>query len=194
MANIRPDLAVDFAAVAKFKLASRKTTYRIGEIISIDMAMLNTSSKPVFILDARAAGVEFSATDGSGGEVGVGSYELVNHALTHDAYRRVEPDYAIFKHFYLLAGYDKQASTITQEKVKLGRAEERMGPANYFKQSFDRNLFINLGDGYLDAKATGAYTISASYSNDTVVIAPGSGDKTAVGSIVSSPLTITITE
>lgn len=44
----RPDLGVDYARVAKFKLASRKTTYRVGEMMSIDLAIMNASSTAVF--------------------------------------------------------------------------------------------------------------------------------------------------
>jgi hypothetical protein len=52
-----------------------------------------------------------------------------------------------------------------------------------------------LGDGYLDAKMPGTYTITAEYSNELVVVTPSKLDaKTAIGTLVSAPLTITITE
>jgi hypothetical protein len=188
-AKTRPDLAVDPASVTRVKLASRKTKYRIGEMITIDLAVMNVSHKPVFICDPRATDVSFNAIDAAGKQVFVGTCEEVLHAWTVDSYRRIEPGYAVFTYFYLLPGYDNHASTIFQEKTRLGRDEERAGPANYFKTFFERDLFINLGDGYLDAKAPGTYTITAEYSNELVVIAPtNSKAKTA------TPLTITITD
>ena len=44
----RPDLGVDYSQVANLKLASRKTSYRVGEMISIDIAIINSSDAPVF--------------------------------------------------------------------------------------------------------------------------------------------------
>ncbi|MGH9932191.1 MAG: hypothetical protein ACREA9_23565, partial [Pyrinomonadaceae bacterium] len=44
----RPKLGVEYERVATFKLASRKTTYRIGEMISLDLAILNAAKTLVF--------------------------------------------------------------------------------------------------------------------------------------------------
>jgi hypothetical protein len=49
LAGERPDLAVDYGVTAKLKLVSRKTTYRVGEMISLDIAMLNTSDSPIYL-------------------------------------------------------------------------------------------------------------------------------------------------
>src|ERR1043165_2440370 len=51
----RPKLAVDLTQVAKFKLSSRKAAYRFGELISLDMAMLNVSGEPLFFDNPSAS-------------------------------------------------------------------------------------------------------------------------------------------
>src|SRR5262245_2810882 len=195
MANIRPDLAVDADSVTKFKLASRKTKYRFGEVITVDLAVMNASEKPVFMRDPRTTEVVFNAVDVDGKKVSVGIYELILHGPTIDSYRSADPGVAIFTNFYFLAGYDSQASTIFEEKRRLGRNEARDGPASYFKTLFERDLFINLGDAYLDAKSAGAFTITAEFENDLVVVSPDNPKmRTATGKIVSSPLTISISD
>jgi hypothetical protein len=39
----RRDLGADYGRVARFRLASRKTTYHVGEMVTIDLAMMNVS-------------------------------------------------------------------------------------------------------------------------------------------------------
>src|SRR5262245_29970443 len=44
----RPELGVDIGTVATFKIASRKKIYHLGEMVNIDLALLNTSDQPIF--------------------------------------------------------------------------------------------------------------------------------------------------
>jgi hypothetical protein len=106
MANLRPDLAVDAVSVTKCKLASRKTSYRLGEVITLDLAVMNASEKPVFLCDPRSTEVVFNAVDTHGKQVPIGTYSLILHGPTVDSYRSADPGDAIFSHFYVLAGYD----------------------------------------------------------------------------------------
>jgi len=42
--KLRPDLGAEYSQAASIKLASRKSSYRVGEMISVDVAFLNRSS------------------------------------------------------------------------------------------------------------------------------------------------------
>src|SRR5688500_126601 len=56
-----PKLGIEYTQVARFKLASRKTEYRVGEIISVDVAMLNASKTPNCFLKPAPWTLTFTA-------------------------------------------------------------------------------------------------------------------------------------
>jgi|SRR5581483_1683773 len=68
-----PPNAIDYSNVAAFKLISRKSSYRIDEMISIDMAILNRSNGPVFFSKFTGYNLTVTATNESGAEIRIGS-------------------------------------------------------------------------------------------------------------------------
>jgi len=188
-ATARPDLAGDLASVAQLKLASRKTRYRVGEIITADLAIINISDHAIFLPNPRETPVTFMAEDRAGKSVPLFPYREILLVAMPEAYQLAEPDQMTYASFRILAGRDDDAFRMEQEKWGLEHSKE----PHHLRALFDRGLFVNWGDAYLDTTVPGIYTITAEYSNQFVIVDPANPKtKTATGTIVSSPLTITI--
>lgn len=192
----RPDLVVDYARVAKFKLASRKTTYRVGEMISIDLAIMNVSDAPVFFHKLGRPSLELRAQISNGASVSINTYYTVLEGTVPRSYQRVEPGHILSDTFQLLAGCDdSDLKAYFQETSKLQEEEHRGGERVFFKGLFERALFVNWGEACLAINSPGKYSIMAAQSNDSVLVSSNKRRvKTAVGTMHSSPLTLTITE
>ena len=192
----RPDLGVDYAEVVKFKLASRKTTYHVGEMISIDLAFMNVSDAAVFLHKLDQPSLELRAQDAKGASVSINEYYTVLEGVAPKSYQRIEPGYLLSESFQLLVGRDERhLKTYFQAREKLQEEEHHKGERIFFNGLFDRDLFVNWGQACFAVKTTGKYTIMAEQSNDTAFVSPDSPKvKTAVGRIRSTPFTITITE
>ena len=178
----RPDLAVDYSHVARFKLAARKSTYHLGEMITLEAAMLNGSNQPIFFdkLDPQ-----FSLYDEYGRELKVQLYGVACKSLSPNSFELIEPNFMIAESVQLLAGFDKKAferfAGIDKDKDE--------------KRTFDNNLFVDYGSACLMIDRPGSYTIKARQRNQYVIESPSEpGIKTAVGTLETEPLKITIIE
>lgn len=174
----RPDLAVSYMNAAKFKLASRKTTYRLGEMISLDMALLNTTNSPVYF--DRLLQPNFLVRDRKGQAVDLVPYAIAELAPTPDLFVLTEAGEILTKSIQVLVGCNRKSA-------------EDMDPQLESKRVFERNGFVNWGDACLRVNRPGSYTIIVEQGNQRVVVSAAEpGAKTAVGVISSTPLTITI--
>lgn len=192
----RPGLGVDYTRVAKFKLGSRKTTYRIGEMFSIDLAMMNVSGAAVLFHRLNRPSLELMARDAKGISVPINTYYTVLEAVTPKSYQRVEPGNILSGSFQLLAGCDDaNLQSYSRARKELEEQEHDEGEEAFFRGVFERNLFVNWGEACFAINIPGTYTITAEQSNDYVVVSALVGRvKTAVGRIRSSTLSLTITE
>lgn len=191
----RPDLGVDYGTVAKFKLASRRTTYRIGEMIGIDLAIMNTLDTPVFFHELSRPSIELVARDEKGAEVSINSYTTALEATAPRSYLQIEPGHLLVASFRVLAGCTSDLSVFTDQRDKVIREEFGRGEAAYFKRVFQDLLFVDWGQACLSVKAPGRYTLTAEQMNDTVLVSSKRPKvRTAVGTIRSTSLTVTITQ
>src|SRR5687768_7600496 len=71
-ADSRPTLATDWHKVAQLKLAARKGTFYSGEMINIDIAMMNQSSEEIFFRSINSP--SFVVTDEAGKPIPVVPY------------------------------------------------------------------------------------------------------------------------
>jgi hypothetical protein len=177
----RRDLGLEYASAAKLKLASRKKTYHLGEMISLDLAMLNTTKAPIFF--SRLLQPNFYVRDHRGNSMDIVPYLVVESAPSPDLYALIQPDEIMTKSFDVLAGCDKKAF----ENLNNG-IDDRDG-----KDLFERDRFVNWGQLCLKVAQPGTYSITIEQNNhDVVISANGSNAKTAIGVIRSTPLTIEI--
>lgn len=160
-AKERPELAIDLQDVAKLKVATRKELFHIGEMINLDIALLNQSKEPVYFYAISQP--KFNVKDELGNEGIVQSYIVVDLAMGLSAYTLVEPDDFTDKSFELLAGCDKRAF----EQVKSTVSDDSS------LTIFNKNRFLNWGNACLHIKRPGTYYISAEFSNDRVVTSSG---------------------
>jgi hypothetical protein len=190
----RPDLGIDYARVTKFKLASRKTTYRMDELINLDLAMLNTFTAPVFFKDLAGNSLIITVLDEKGAEVEVKSYFFTTEIATEEQYKKERPEEMIGGTFQLLAGWGEGVKAYLRGHNKLAE-DFGQGKVDLHRGVFDRDLFVSLGNAGLDLKSPGTYTVTAEMSNDYVIASTCEpGVKTAVGKFRSTPLNLTIIE
>lgn len=179
----RPELRIEYARAARFKLASRKTTYRIGEIISLDAALLNVSGQPAYFRHPENS--EFVARDRRGNEVRVIPYVTPSVDITRTSFSLLQKDQILTNSTQLLVGCNDRVSR--DVIASLGEDNDRV--------VFDRNLFVNQGYGCIDVRHAGTFAVTAEESNEYVVVSSGvSSALTVVGTIQSNYFTITVTK
>lgn len=178
----RPDLGLGYADAAKLKLASRKKKYRLGEMVSLDLAVLNSASSRVFF--RRLLQPNFYVTEHRRGSAAIVPYLIVEPAPTPQLYTLLQPGEIMTESLEVLAGCDKKAlQNLTQGLDKSS------------KELFEQNRFVNWGEFCLRVTRPGLYTITVEQiNNDVVTTADEPNTKTAIGVIRSTPLTIEITK
>lgn len=179
-AKSRPDLSVKFDSVAQLKIAVRKSTFHIGEMIDLNIAVLNSSKKGVFfplMLDPQ-----IDVQSPSDESVKVRLYGTAERTMVPSSFTLLAPSEADTASFQLLAGCDR-------------RAFSKSNSADNDRIAFDENLFVNWGRACLSLTRPGTYVLTAEIHNDYVIVSRRHEDtKSAVGKIRSNPLTITIVD
>lgn len=175
----RPDLAIEWQKVARVKIVTRKETFRVGEMINIDIAVINESRRPVFFrsIDSPTLYVR----DQSGRPVATVPYIIRELSWTPSLFELVSEGEFLSYSFPLLAGCDK-------------RAFEQTNSTPDSRELFDKNLFLNWGESCLQIADPGTYFITAEFTNKMVRTSSTPGLRTAVGLLKSNELGITIGE
>lgn len=175
----RPDLATKLDEVAELKIASRKSVFHLGEMMTLDIALLNTSSYPLFfrkLSEVRVNAITPSAQDNM-----VQEYGVADRAIVPTAFVRLAPGEIIVRSFQILAGCDKRAF------AQISSSEDND------RTVFNRGLFLNWGDACLPNTQPETYTVSVEMANDFVLLPSRViKSKTAVGTIKSNSLQLTI--
>ena len=173
--DIRPDLAIKFEDVAQLKIGSRKSMFHMGEMITIDIALLNTSPQPLFF--RKLSDLDINATSSTGQKMAVQRYGVPERAMVPAAFVRLSPGEIVVNSFQLLVGCDKRAFTQTS-----GEDDRTI---------FDRGLFLNWGDACLPNPESETVMLSVKLRNNFVVL-PSRSEKlrSAVGTINSNSLEI----
>ena len=177
-ADNKPDLAIEYARVSKIKLASRKRTYKLGEMISLDVALLNTSTVPTFF--HRFLQPNFYVKNPPAQFKPVLPYVLIEAPASLDSYVLLQPGEITASYFELLAGCDKRAS-------------DNISESKDSRKRFEENRFVNWGDLCLNVDRRGLYDIVVEQGNNDVVVQENTSNvKTAVGTTRSDAFTIEI--
>jgi hypothetical protein len=177
----RPELGAEYSSVARFKIASRKQTYHLGEMISLDLAMLNLSKERILFYPLSAA--RFYIQDEKGEELRFVPYVVTAKSIGPDGYALVEANNMVADSFSVIAGCDRRAFD------KIGSAKADVDDLSVF----EANRFVNWGQACLDTLSPGTYVIWAEIQNTYVIAASDKNSpKTAVGKIRSNSLEITI--
>ncbi len=183
-AKERPDLCIDYSSVAQFKLASRKLIYRKGEIISIDSAIINMSNTPTFFQSLNNATI--LVRDDRGTDVSVNEYAIIDSFVTPKSYSLVQPSKITIGRSLWVIGCEEWQ--VYEEKSSKLDIEDQ-------KSRYVQELFTYHGGGCLNITRPGTYIFTAEIENDFAIVSSGRAKiKTAIGSIRSSPLSITIIE
>ena len=175
-ANQHPGNSTTYAASARLKLASRKTTYRFGELMSLDIAILNTSQSSLFLFSDFEP--KFRVWDEKGKEVHVTPYGVSERVVDASSFTLTEANDFIVNSSLILIGCDKGTFASPSQNL----------------ETFNHNRFVNRGVGCLDTNVRGTYSITAELTNRSVVLSPDTDAKTPVGTIKSDTLILQVTE
>lgn len=193
--SARPKSKIDYSEAVRFKLGSRKTVYRSGEMITVNLGMLNTSGFPIFIHQLSGPYLTWKIHTEGGQLVAITPHLLVLEGVGAQSYEYLPIDGLGIGSFQLLAGCEVEGITEFKEAHRKLMGEINSGNGRYNKTVFERDLFVTWGDACLSLAAPGTYSITAEMTNEFVVASPCEPfAKTAVGRIESSPLRIVIRE
>lgn len=193
--RLHPHLTAEYSRVAAIKVASRKSTYHLGEMITVDVALLNTAKVPMFFHKLDFPTVALKALDNEGKETHVFLNTTILEGITVDSYSLLPPGGVLVKSFLIATQCsDQDRAAYIRARQKLDQ-DEREGRVEYQKGLFERNLFVNWGEGCLHISKPGTYFLTAQLTNDDVIVSRlKPAPKTAVGMIDSNPMKITIIE
>ena len=137
--------------------------------------------------------IDVKAYDEAGKEISVKTFEVSQLGIYLDSYTLLDPGLFVSGNVQLLSGC-KERAAFEESKNKFFEGVGS-GTSTDSKGVFDQTLFINWGDACLDINHSGSYTIVAEVRNEFVVISPCERNvKTAVGTIRSAPLKITVSD
>ena len=178
-AESQPGLAANIDDVAELKIASRKLVFQLGEMITLDVALLNRSPRPAFF--RKLSDLSIVVLSSTGQTLPIQEYGVVDRAMTSAAFVQLQPGEISVQSFHLLAGCDKRAfhqfNSTEDDDLTV----------------FKRGLFLNWGDACLPIMQPESYTLSAHLKNSFVLLPMRSGRlRTAVGAIKSNSLEMTI--
>ncbi|HEX5835770.1 MAG TPA: hypothetical protein VFY34_18040, partial [Pyrinomonadaceae bacterium] len=108
-------------------------------------------------------------------------YVVTEFTYTTDLFKLVRASDIETQSFALLAGCDQ-------------RAFDQMKSNSSNRELFDKNLFLNWGDSCLQVAEPGTYFLTAEFKNDKVRTSSTGKTRTAVGTIRSAALKITIVQ
>src|SRR5262245_14431672 len=178
----RPELGLDYAKVANCKLSSFKTSYRIGEMMTLDIALLNVADRPIRF--RNLSNVEMYLNSDVGTSAPASPYLIVESPITHKSYKIVEPEKIMTRSIQLLLGCNQRAFDQMNELF-----------SDNMKNAFEQGRFVNWGQGCFKITQPGKYIVDVGQKNYFVVVSNDKEKlKTAIGAMRCSPLPIMILE
>lgn len=195
-ATEHPALSIDYSRGTKFKLALRKTTYHMDEMIHVDVAMLNTTDEPLFLPKPVGNRLTLYVQNDKGETVKVEPYAVENEGLSPDQFEFLMPAEMISGSRNLLAGCNSVGLADyfkSRDRVPLDMLTHKTESLD--QGTFEQNVFVDWGEACIRFTGSGTYTITAELRNDYIVVSPCDPKvRTAVGTIRSAPLKFTIVE
>lgn len=169
-ASERPDLTVIISSVAKLKIGLRKKAYRLGEMLTVDAAILSTTESPVFVPSIKSVSIFV------GDKIIPYSITYRTTALSRMAPRELET----VSVSYVIGCSETPFKILTAKNTGLGSTSV-----------FENDLFVSWGQGCINVTDKTSLKIHAELSNEQVVISDDSSNtKSAVGRLNSPALEI----
>jgi hypothetical protein len=171
-----PELRVEYQSVGKLKIASRKSTYHLGETIVIDAAILNLSKDRVCFLSSFEP--ELSISDNMGHKSSFVPYSIMERTVNTSSFAILDTQTFVTESLELLMGCDERAFGVPSDDAG----------------AFDKGAFVTWGSGCLDVRRAGTYFLEGDVSNQNVLVSPDKVMRTAVGRIHSNKLKIAVVD
>jgi hypothetical protein len=174
----RPDLAVPIEKVMKLKAVVRKHRFARGEMLILDIAILNFGDGPYYTPSVKSA--ELSIRNGNR-NLGITPYVIseTTRPIVQQGSKKIESDSQM-----LLVGCQERPFQL-QRQLSTEYDET---------QIFVKSLFTNWGDACLNISRPSRLSITVTLENDRVVVGQGGATniRTAVGRLESEPVIIQV--
>jgi hypothetical protein len=182
-----PKKGIEFSSSVKFKIATRKTAYKVNEMIEINLAMLNISKDSIFIRNLDNISLEIR--DEHGNLMDFSPYEV--NVIT-PTFKLISPREIIIGRYSLFTNCFEEGLQKWQDTWDKVMKDIILQKKTIHELMFDNSLFVSWGDACLMQPKPGKYTISAKQKNVYYVVKSECEPnvKTTTGEIISSPLTI----
>jgi hypothetical protein len=192
----RKRLGIPYSKAVQFKLGSRKTVYKDGEIITLDLAILNTSGASLFIYKPARPFLSFKVVSDEGKQLDVRPYSSVLAGVAPSSFGYIDRSGLLTASFQIFVSCNSRQLAEFQKAQQDLLSRSNLDEALYNRSLFENNLFATWGDAcLLSSSPSGTFTIVAELSNDYVVWSPCEPlAKTAVGTVESKALTVRVQE
>ncbi len=179
-------------AELELKIASRKVKYRVNDLISLDLALLNLSSEPLYALRPQNETVELSMHDSQGGKILTGRYEVNQLGYSTRLFSFLVPRNYSVGTINVLLGCEIPSIYMKQFNEKKNTL---VSNPDYGRLLVAEGMFVSFGDFCADVKRPGSYSIKAELmASSRVVHFPNckDGTRTLNAEIESKPFTIEV--
>jgi hypothetical protein len=171
-ASQKPQQQIDFNSIGRIKIMSRKSSYGLGELISVDVGLFNGGGQSIYFprLELFA---QISVKNDENIDTEIFTHSIPLYFRNVRRFTLLKPgNYDVVHALYIL-GCSSEAN-------------------NYYSPNIESNSFVNRGRGCIDIRRPGKYTFTALIENPFVVVGKGVVPKTAIGSLKSEPFEITV--
>jgi hypothetical protein len=167
----RPKLGVNISKVARLRMSVDKTVYRSGDVVKLELSQMNISSEPSYFLKLGNVAV-FSSDKLGNVTQGIPMTGVIEVMPVAQTYAALNPGEAFSSTRQLLPECDRPS---------FERTNAHLTP-------IEKGFFL-----CLDLKRPGRYTIYCEITNWFVLVTPDMTIvRTAVGTLRSNPVTITV--
>ena len=174
----------------KSKTATRKKIYKVGELLSLDLAILNLSGEPIFFPNAPTTRIIVDVFDANNNYAGPFYYETML-GDTSRSFSKVYPNEIFTETINLLVGCE-ESDKLMNRKVEILQATELNKVDKRGIKLLEENAFVSMGEGCLKISKPGNYKVSVKIENKNKLVLTETKERTFVGKIELDDLFITI--
>ena len=177
------------------RISSRKRTYRMGEMLTLDVAVRNVGDEPIFAGLVAKDDLSISVVYPDGKEAFLKPYVDSFRLWSVDDYIILEGgEMTIGSVDYLVGCGDAEYKRTLNREADVHELSST-DPAKYWQAIFEEDLYASWGYGCLDVREPGKVTLVCERMCDRVLISSTRPRvRSAIGTIQSQPLTFEISD
>lgn len=186
-AKKRNNFIVDSKSAVEIKISTREKKYKIGSLLDLSVAVFNYSSLPIYIRKLNFDGsVFFKARLKDNKIVSLNPHLIQNQPVTGDSFEILYPGSFRSADLFFQIGKNLKEDNQSEMLDKLNFAKSEEEKKEIRQEIFNRELFVNFGDGVLEINEVGTINLFCTFENQFVVFDKAMPKiKTATGTLTS---------